>query len=100
MVRDEIEDPDEKPEERGNGKEPAASDNGLLGRPADQREKDGDTERQQEKRNHLYPLFDSRVSGRSRHASSYSFSLINSLKLAPRSRGPRQWDGVSPAGHT
>ena len=39
MVRDEIEDPDEKPQERRNGKEPAASDNGLLGRPAYQRKK-------------------------------------------------------------
>ena len=67
MVRDEIEDPDEKPQERRNGKEPAASDNGLLGRPADQREKNGYTERQQEKRNHLYPLLDSRVSGHRRH---------------------------------
>ena len=67
MVCDEIEDPDEKPEERGNSKEPAASDNGLLWTLADQREKDGDTEREQKKRYHLYPLLDSRISGYRRH---------------------------------
>jgi len=88
MVRDEIENPDEKPQERGNGKEPAAS---AMDCPK------------------FSPALDAKASedissGRATAAffmiSSYSFSLINSLKLAPRSRGPRRWDGESPAGHT